>query len=824
VRGDLPAGTVTFLFTDVEGSTKLLRELGAEGYAEALAEHRRTIREAAAAHGGVEVDTQGDAFFIAFPTAPGALQAAAAARDALAGGPIRVRMGLHSGTPLVTDEGYVGGDVHRAARIAASGHGGQILVSAATAALVDGAQLRDLGPHRLKDLSAPERIHQLGDEGFPPLKTLHQTNLPIGATAFLGRERELPEVLRLLSQDDVRLLTLTGPGGTGKTRLALQAAALSAERYTDGVWWVPLAPLRDPELVLTTASQALGAKDGLEEHIGDKQMLVLFDNFEQVVDAAPDMAHLLARCPWLVVLVTSREPLRISGEQEYPVPPFAHEEGVGFFVARARAVAPDFEPDESVSEICRRLDDLPLALELAAARVKALSPAEILARLEQRLPLLTAGTRDAPERQRTLRATIGWSYDLLTPDEGRLFARLGVFRGGCVLGAAEEVCDGEVDTLHSLIDKSLVRKRGDRFWMLETIHEYAAERLRESDDAESVQARHFRHFSELAERAYSEQIVSSTRWIPILEAEHDNLRAALDWAHQHSAADEVQLAGAVATYWSLRGRRAEARDRLLDALARHERADAARARALTHLGDVSDDVETALHHLQEAIHAWRAVDDPLGEAMALEAIGWVHDEAGNYPAAQRAQEQSLELRRAAAAAPLAGARSLAGLCHVLVATGAIDRAEQNARELLELAQEHGASRMEQIALHFLADCPLVAGDYDEAERRYVRALEFARGAGLVVRCIDEVVGVAMSAAGKGHATRAVRLAAAAAAQREELGLTDDRWWSRMQSWFIEGARAQLSDEERAAAESGGRSVDFDEILDECVGAKRVATT
>jgi tetratricopeptide (TPR) repeat protein len=267
-------------------------------------------------------------------------------------------------------------------------------------------------------------------------------------------------------------------------------------------------------------------------------------------------------------------------------------------------------------------------------------------------------------------------------------------------------------------------------------------------------------------------------------------------------------------YWSLRGRGAEARERLLGALARHGTTDAAHARALTHLGDVEDDAEAALQHLDEAVHAWRALDDPLSEAMALESIGWVHDQAGNYPAAQRAQEKSLELRDATGAPPLAGARSLAGLCHVLVATGAIDRAEQSARELLKLAQEHGASRMEQIALHFLADCPLVAGDYGEAERRYLRALEFARGAGLVVRCIDEVVGVAMSAAGKGDARRAVRLAAAAAAQREELGLTDDLWWSRMQSWFIEGARAQLSDEERDAAEAAGRGVDFDKVLDE----------
>ncbi|HSC73600.1 MAG TPA: adenylate/guanylate cyclase domain-containing protein, partial [Gaiellaceae bacterium] len=325
MRAELPSGTVTFLFTDVEGSTKLLHELGAEAYAEALAAHRRIIRDALAGHGGVEVDTQGDAFFVAFPTAPGALAAAAEARDALA---IPVRMGLHSGTPLLTDEGYVGPDVHRAARIAAAGHGRQILVSSSTSALVD-AELRDLGPHRLKDLSAPERIYQLGDEQFPPLKGLHQTNLPIRATPFLGREHELPQVLGLL--EGTRLLTLTGPGGTGKTRLALQASALAADGYPDGVWWVPLAPLRDPGLVLPTASQTLGGRNGPAAHIGDKRMLLLLDNFEQVVAAAPDVAELLSSCPNLDVLVTSRETLRVTAEQEYAVRPLAHQEGVGFF-------------------------------------------------------------------------------------------------------------------------------------------------------------------------------------------------------------------------------------------------------------------------------------------------------------------------------------------------------------------------------------------------------------------------------------------------------------------------------------------------------------
>jgi class 3 adenylate cyclase len=341
---ELPSGTVTFLFTDVEGSTRLLHELGAERYAEALAEHRRVLREAFAAHDGVEVDTQGDAFFVAFLTAPGALLAAAEAAEGLASGPIRVRMGVHTGTPYVGEEGYIGVDVHRAARIAACGHGGQVLVSASTASLVRAEGLHDLGEHRLKDLSAPERLYQLGDDEFPPLKSLFRTNLPIPATPFLGRETELAEVASLLAREDVRLLTLTGPGGTGKTRLALQAAALSADAYPQGVYWVPLAPLRDPALVLEEAAQALGARDGLVEHIADRELLLFFDNFEQVVEAAPGLSELLSSCPRLDVLVTSREVLQLPGEQAYPVPPLHDQDSRALFLARARAADHGFEP------------------------------------------------------------------------------------------------------------------------------------------------------------------------------------------------------------------------------------------------------------------------------------------------------------------------------------------------------------------------------------------------------------------------------------------------------------------------------------------------
>jgi predicted ATPase len=549
VARELPTGTVTFVFTDVEGSTRLLRLLGTDAYAAALAEHRRALREAFVRHDGVEVDTQGDSFFIAFSTAPAALAAAVEAQQVLAAGPIRVRMGIHTGTPYVSEEGYVGPDVHRAARIAAAGHGGQILVSSSTAPLVDGDSLRDLGEHRLKDLAAPERIYQLGGEAFPPLGSLQQTNLPIPATPFLGRQRELDEVATLLASGDARLLTLTGPAGAGKTRLALQAAAEASDHYPDGVFWAPLAALRDPKLILEVAAQALEARDGLSDRIADRRLLLVLDNFEHLIDAAGELAGLLAACPNLQLLVTSRELLRLSGEQAYPVPPLEPQDATELFTARARAADPRFEPGPVVEQLCSRLDNLPLALELAATRVTVLSTQQLLDRLSKRLDLLKAG-RGVDPRQQTLRATLEWSYDLLDEEQRFLFERLSVFRGGCTLAAAEEICDADIDTLQSLIDKSLLRRQGERFWMLETISEYAAEQLEQRGEAESLAGRHAQHFLALAEeagRGAPDEDVEKGRG---LRHDLDNVRNALGW---FIGAGEVEreLRLATAAFWSL---------------------------------------------------------------------------------------------------------------------------------------------------------------------------------------------------------------------------------------------------------------------------------
>ncbi len=546
---DLPTGTVTFVFTDVEGSTRLLQQLGADAYADALAQHRRALREAFIRHDGVEVDTQGDSFFIAFSTAPAAIAAAAEAQQVLAAGPIRVRMGIHTGTPHVTDEGYVGPDVHRAARIAAAGHGGQILVSSSTASLVEGDSLRDLGEHRLKDLAAPERIYQLGGEAFPPLRSLQQTNLPIPATPFLGRQRELGEVTTLLGSGRARPLTLTGPGGAGKTRLALQAAAEASDQYPDGLFWAPLAALRDPKLVLEVAAQALEARDGLADRIADRRLLLILDNFEHLIDAARELAGLLAACPNLHLLVTSRERLRLVGEQAYPVPPLEPQDATELFTTRARAVDPRFEPRPVVHELCSRLDNLPLALELAAARVPVLSPEQLLDRLSKRLDLLKAG-RGVDPRQQTLRATIAWSYDLLDEEERLLFEGLSVFRGGCTLEAAEEVCDADIDTLQSLIDKSLLRRQGERFWMLETIREYATERLEERGEEDELRRRHADHFLSRAEDAAvgaPSELPEAGVW---LRDELDNIRRARG---RLIALGDVEREArlAVAAFWAL---------------------------------------------------------------------------------------------------------------------------------------------------------------------------------------------------------------------------------------------------------------------------------
>jgi predicted ATPase/class 3 adenylate cyclase len=689
VRRDLPPGTITFLFTDVEGSTRLLQELGPEGYGEALAEHRRLIREACTRYDGVEVDTQGDAFFFAFPTAPGALSAAGEMTEALASGPIQVRVGLHTGTPLLTDEGYVGGDIHRAARIGAAGHAGQVLVSASTAQLVE-HELTDLGAHRLKDLSAPERVYQLGDGEFPALRSLYHTNLPVPATAFLGREQELAEVVELLSSEDTRLLTLTGPGGTGKTRLALQAAAEASDAFPDGIWWVPLAPLRDPKLVLETAAQVVGSKNGLAEHIADKEMLCLFDNFEQVVEAGAELAELLASCPNLDLLVTSRERLRVRAEQTYPVPPLAEGDGVALFTARARAVDPSFASSEAVGELCLRLDELPLALELAAARTVLFSPEQLLERLSERLDLLK-GERDADPRQQTLRATIEWSYDLLSEREQELFARLSVFAGGCSYDAAEQIAGADPDTLQSLLDKSLLRKRGSelgpRYWMLETIREYAGDLLVRSGERHVFREHHLSFYLALVKEAEPNLTGSEQRqWYERLAMEQDNTREALTYVCEREDGERaLMLAGTIWRFWWTRGQVAEASRWYERALAiGGDASETARARGLfgaAHMAEARGDVDQARIEFEESSTLLRRTGETRWLILALAHLSGTYFES-DPQRADRIISEALAL--AEASGDLRGAAIVKGnLAQQLLGEGDDERAAALLEEALQ---------------------------------------------------------------------------------------------------------------------------------------------
>src|SRR5215218_9786244 len=715
--GELPVGTVTFLFTDVEGSTRLLHEQG-DRYAGLLADHRRALREAFKTHDGVEVDTQGDAFFVAFARAADAVAAAEAARTALASGPMRVRIGIHTGEPIVTDEGYVGIDVHRAHCRRA--HGGQIVLSESTRQLIDGeTAVRDLGEHRLKDLARAERLYQVGDADFPPLHTVDATNLPVALGPLVGREQELRELVALLS-NGTRLLTLTGPGGTGKTRLALQVAAELVGTMEDGVFWMPLIGLSDPELLTSELAQTLGARDDLVAFLRGRELLVLLDNFEHLLESAPQVGVVLGACARVRVLVTSRAPLRIAGEQEFRVEPLDAGDAATLFVERARAVGRELTPDATVEQICRRLDGLPLAVELAAARTKLLAPERLLGRLDSVLPILTGGARDAHERQRTLRATIEWSYDLLDPDARELFARVSVFAGTFSLEAVEEMCDGDLDTVAALVDSSLLRPIGDdRFLMLDTIQEYARGRLAVLQDAGELRRRHATFFSVIAEEAYDRRREAEAEASERLEADHDDLRAALDWLEVSDPERALELAGALGWFWLSHGLLEEGCRRLATSLEQSTAPGRSRARALTWSGGLvarHGEAAQGRAQLETAIALWAELGDRAEEAAARDLLGWllVYD-LGDAEVALQVFEQSLELSRQLGDEG-GETRALVGVCQVLVALGQSERAEALSRALLERAA--GDPRTEHFAYHFLADCALIRGETREAEQRY----------------------------------------------------------------------------------------------------------
>jgi len=810
-----PSGTVTLVFTDIEGSTALLDEIGAEAFKEALADHRRALREAFGAHSGYEVDEAGDGLFYAFASGSQAVTAVAQAMASLSEGPVRVRVGVHTGEPLLDPPKYVGPDVHKAARIMSAAHGGQVLLSGATRELI-AEDVLDLGRHRLKDFAEQLSLYQLGFDRFPPLRTISNTNLPVPLSSFVGREQEVAQVVSLIRDEAARLVTLAGPGGTGKTRLALEAAGELVSEFGAGVFWIGLSPVRDPALVVDTIAQTLGAKQELARHIGDKQLLLVLDNLEQVVESAVELAVLLQACPNLRLLVTSRELLRVDGEVVYPVPALAEPEAVELFCARAR-----IEPDEAVVELCGALDNLPLALELAAARVRVLTPAQILERISQRLDLFRAG-RDADPRQQTLRATIAWSYDLLSTDEQRLFARMAVFRGGCTLETAEQVAGADVAGLQSLLDKSLLRRTGERFWMLATIREYARELLEGGTEGDVVRRRHADQYVELTELAYTERFDRGLTWVRKLEEEHDNLRAALDDLQDRDPLRYLQLAGALGWFWLARSHFAEGLRRLEDALASPIEDGPLTARALTSLGSIDVDETDMLSRHEHSIQLWRTLGDETELAVARDALGWALYMRAEKSQALQLFEQNLELARRLGHQALLN-RSLAGVCQLLVATGEFERAEPLALELHASTRESEDVSCMVSGDHYLSDCAMLRRDYTLAEQHRLSALGTTLVIGDVMQQTIEILGLAFTAAALGRDEDALRLEGAVDTKWKELGVShapplSEAWRQR----DLDPARARLGETRATAAFDEGRAMTWDQAIELALGKTSAA--
>jgi predicted ATPase/class 3 adenylate cyclase len=868
----MPSGTVTLLFSDIQGSTKLLQELGEPDYHQVLAEHRRILRTAFERRGGYEVGTQGDGFFVAFANADDAVGAAIDAQRGLEthrwphDRPVRVRIGIHTGEPAIVGPDYTGLDVHRAARISSSAHGGQIVLSAATRALLSGAasngfELRDLGEHRLKDLGRPERLFQVVVEGliadFPSLRSLQAAaNLPVMLTSLVGREKELNEIVALL-RDGARLLTLTGPGGTGKTRIAVRLAEELRNEFRDGAFFVALASVTNPALVGSTIARAVGAEesgsatplDAVEELLAGKSLLVVLDNFEQVLEAAHTVPRLLAVSSELRVVVTSRAILRVTGEVEYPVPPlslpaptptgveaYLRSEAVNLFVDRARTVNREFALTEEnagpIAEICRRLDGLPLAIELAAARTRVLSPEALLYRLDRHLGLLTGGPRDAPARQRTLRGAIDWSYELLASAEKVLFRRLSVFVGGWSLESAEAVVGSSLDedvdlldVLSSLLDKNLLRSEQSyegktRFSMLQTIRDYALERLSQDSDAVTLQRRHARHFLELGETTEPELLgPDQADRLAKLEDEHDNLRSALSFSLGDDAlkADHVgiRLAGALGRFWYTRGHLAEGSRWLEASLKLHDSAPLEhRAKSLHMLGVLY--AERGLHErsietLQKGLELHRLAGNPERVAASLNSLGVEAYALADYDHAKELFEESISIRR-----DLGDERgtssALSNLGLLAMRHNDFESAISLFEEAIEIDRRHGNEWGIAIGLSNLSAAVLDTGDVTRAELLVREAVPILRRIGerdTLADCLERGVAIASV---REQWTRAARLAGAAAALREDIGsplIESDR---AKHDANIELSRSALGEHEfDAAADEGRRLADHEAI-------------
>jgi predicted ATPase/class 3 adenylate cyclase len=903
---ELPSGTVTFLFTDVEGSTRLLARLRGR-YAEVLGEHQRLLRAAFDEHDGREVHTEGDGFFVAFARASDAIAAAVSAQRALAsqrwpeGVDVRVRMGVHTGEAEVRQDDYVGLDVHRAARICAAGHGGQVLISSSTRELVadelpPDVALRDLGEHRLKDLELPEHLFQLviGDlpADFPPLASLsprsHRANgLPPSPNRTIGRADDVRAVADHVRVDGVRLLTLTGPGGVGKTRLGLEAARAVSAEFADGAHFVSLAALQRPEDVPTAVVKTLAivmlsgesADHAAERFLSAKHLLLVVDNFEHLLAAAPSIGALLSACPALTVLATSREPLGLHAEERYPVSPLAlparttpenadalaEVDAVALFCARARARDPGFDLNDAnapaVAEICRRVDGLPLAIELAAARCRLLSPNEIAQRLDDAVGALASGASDAPARQQTLRATIDWSHDLLSDAEKQCFERFAVFAGGATVKAAETITGADLDTLDGLVAKSLLVRRqhahaSTRVGMLETIRAYATERLAAAADQDAVRERHYRYYLALAERHGDERALwgaSGKEHLARLDAEIDNLHAALAFALSHPGAERaLAMAAALGWYWLMRNRYADAVNWIDQSLAKPgaEPRSALRVRLLCVKAMVLLPLrrraeEQAAVTEGEAIA--RALGDPVSIAQVLQLRADHESFLGRFDVAEpfadaafdwamRARDDWLIARAAYAQAQVAP--TIAELRkRVDRAASLLDQAGnvyQLARLLaggaaypaLMLGSERDAKEYLARALAFVRalDDPfvwmtfrgnlglaaLLTGDTDAAEDAFRDELRLSRELVVLPHASEGLLGLAAVAVARGDDHRAARLLGAAAEDRRDR--PEDPVDARLDTEFFEPARTRHGADAWDAAASDGGTLSFDDAI------------
>jgi predicted ATPase/class 3 adenylate cyclase len=842
-RHDLPEGTVTLLFTDIEGSTQLLRRLGAV-YAGVQEEHRRVLRHVFARFDGREVDTQGDAFMVAFQSAHDAVSAAAEIHRGLAaqawpdGAEVRVRIGVHTGRPERRSEGYVGIDVVRGARICTVAHGGQTVLSEAARDSVasSGVETVDLGAYALKDFPAGERLFQLLAPGldrvFPPLRTFFATNLPAIPAPLVGRLRELELVAALLARGDTRLITLTGTGGAGKSRLALEAARNALREFPDGVYLVSLAPIRDPDLVLAQIARVLGVRDTsskpwletLADALRGKRLLLVMDNFEHVAAAARDVGLLLRRAADLVVLATSRGRLRVASEHVVAVGPLPDRDAVTLFLARASAADPAFRPESAdralAEQICKRVDRLPLAIELAAARTPTLGLEGLLGRLDNALRVLTGGLRDAPARQRTLRATIDWSYGLLTPSQQVLHPALAVFRGGATLSAIEATCghltDDLVGDLAELLDAGLLRREtvagvDPRFRMLATVHEYAREGLEATGRAGDLRSRHARFYTGLATEAESGlEGEDQAAWLVRVERELDNVRAALEFAFASGeTALGLRLASSLGRFWRAHGHVTEARRWLAlglslpgdvptevrawalwtaarQATAQHDY-DAAEPLAreantlfretgherevvfsLCELASIAlsrNDVERAGQLAEDAGTVAEALGDARTVSAVLQLQASVASERGAHGEAQELYDEALALRRTLGDRLLV-VDSAYNLGEAAFAAGDHERAQEALEECLALSRDLGDALHEAAALCVLGEVNVLDGDLDRAGELLHESLGIYAGLPDDRSCAECLLGLAAVDVGRGLYDDAARRWGAAESLRE----------------------------------------------------------